>query len=49
MDTKCALLYKLGKKSKALAAGKEAIEIAKKIGEDYKETENLIAKINQLK
>ena len=49
MDTKCALLYKLGKKSKALAAGKEAIEIAKKNGEEYKETENLMTKINQLK
>jgi thioredoxin-related protein len=44
-DTVAALYYKLGKKGKAKKAAKEAISIAKKNGEDYSSTEELLNKI----
>ena len=48
-DTYAALLYALGKKSKALGAAMEAIQIAKKNGDNPKETEALLKKIKMLK
>lgn len=39
MDTKAMLLKKLGRKDEAIAAAKEAIELAKATGEPYEETE----------
>lgn len=47
-DTHAAVLYKLGKKEEAKTAALKAIELAKQKGEDYKETENLLKKINKL-
>lgn len=47
-DTHAAVLYKLGKKEEAKTAALKAIELAKKKGEDYKETEELLKKINKL-
>lgn len=48
-DTYAAILYKLGKKAEAQAAAENAIELAKKGGEDYKETQDLLEKIKALK
>jgi thiol-disulfide isomerase/thioredoxin len=48
-DTYAAVLYKLGKKNEAKQAAEKAIESAKKSGEDYQETEELLKKINKLK
>lgn len=48
-DTYAAVLYKLGKKSEAKAAALKAISIAKKNGDDYKETAVLLEKIENLK
>jgi thiol-disulfide isomerase/thioredoxin len=48
-DTYASLLYKLGRKSEAKAAAEKAIESAKKEGEDYKSTQDLLDKINSLK
>ncbi|MFN8394864.1 MAG: hypothetical protein U0176_09360 [Bacteroidia bacterium] len=39
MDTKAMILKKLGRKDEAIAAAKEAIELAKATGEPYEETE----------
>ncbi len=47
-DTLAALYYKIGKKCKAKKAAKKAIKLAKKAGEDYSETENLLKKIMAL-
>jgi len=46
MDTYAALLFRTGKKQKAIQIAKEAIAIAKAKGEDYSETVKLI-KTNQ--
>jgi thiol-disulfide isomerase/thioredoxin len=48
-DTYAAVLYKLGKKDEAKQAAEKAIELAKKSGEDYKETEALLKKIKAMK
>lgn len=48
VDTKASLLYKLGKKRKALKTASQAIELAKKAGEDYSATELLVEKIKAL-
>ncbi|HEY0031410.1 MAG TPA: thioredoxin family protein [Bacteroidia bacterium] len=48
-DTYAALLYKLGKKAEAKVAAQKAIDIAKKNGDDYKETSTLLEKIEALK
>ncbi|MGQ0827691.1 MAG: thioredoxin family protein [Bacteroidota bacterium] len=48
-DTHAAVLYKAGYRTEAKAAAEKAIELAKKSGEDYKETETLLDKINMLK
>ncbi len=45
-DTFAAILYKLGNYSEAKKAAQKAIELAKKSGDDYKETEALLVKIN---
>lgn len=47
-DTMAALLYKLGKKKKALTTAESAIAIAKSRGEDFSSTEQLITKIQGL-
>ena len=44
-DTLAALYYKLGKKVKAKSTALVAIELAKKEGEDYSITEELLSKI----
>lgn len=44
-DTLAALYYKLGKKGKAKSTALAAIELAKKEGEDYSITEELLRKI----
>ncbi|HNL37511.1 MAG TPA: hypothetical protein PKH43_00210, partial [Saprospiraceae bacterium] len=44
-DTLAALLYKTGKKKQALKEAKKAIELAKKSGDDYSGTEELIKQI----
>lgn len=44
-DTLAALYYKLGKKGKAKSTALVAIELAKKEGEDYSITEELLSKI----
>lgn len=44
-DTYASILYKLGKYDDALKYAKEAIELAKKSGDKYGETEKLIEKI----
>jgi thiol-disulfide isomerase/thioredoxin len=52
LDTYASVLYKLKNKSLAKQVALEAVEIAKKSGvsqEDYKVTEELIAKIDKLK
>ncbi|MCW3084803.1 MAG: thiol:disulfide interchange protein [Bacteroidetes bacterium] len=48
-DTYAAVLYKSGKKDLAKKAAENAIELAKKSGDDYKETQELLQKINQMK
>jgi hypothetical protein len=48
-DTYAAVLFKLGKKTEAKKAAEKAIDLAKQKGEDYKETEELLKKINELK
>ena len=45
LDTHAALLYKTGHYTKAIKKAKEAIVAAKKEGEDYKSTSELIEKI----
>jgi thioredoxin-related protein len=47
-DTYASVLYKLGKKEEAKKAAKNAIEIAKKNGDTYSETEELLKKIEAL-
>jgi thiol-disulfide isomerase/thioredoxin len=52
LDTYASVLYKLRNKSLAKQVALEAVEIAKRAGiskEDYKTTEDLIAKIDKLK
>lgn len=44
-DTYANILFKLGKKHEAKIAAERAIELAKKEGADYKETEDLLIKI----
>ncbi len=46
-DTYASVLYKLGKYDEALNKANEAIELAKKSGDNYKGTEELIKKINK--
>jgi thioredoxin-related protein len=48
-DTYASVLYKLGKYDKALKYAKEAIELAKKSGDKYGGTEELIKKIEKNK
>jgi len=48
-DTYAAVLYKLGMKAEAKKVAETAIDLAKKNGEDSKETEELLKKIDQLK
>ena len=48
-DTYAAVLYKLGKKSEAQATAEKAIELAKKEGQDYSETQTLLDKIKAMK
>ncbi|MBL7802428.1 MAG: DUF255 domain-containing protein [Saprospiraceae bacterium] len=48
-DTLAALYYKTGKKKQALKEAKKAIELAKKSGDDYSGTEELIKKIKEKK
>lgn len=47
-DTHAAVLFKLGKKAEAKKAAEHAIELGKKGGEDVKETEELLKKIEAL-
>lgn len=47
-DTHAAVLYKLGKKAEAKKVAEHAIELGKKGGEDVKETEELLKKIEAL-
>jgi len=49
MDTYAALLYKIGKKKEAKEAAEKAIEQGKKENQDYKSTEDLLKKINEMK
>jgi thiol-disulfide isomerase/thioredoxin len=48
-DTYAAVLFKLGKKAEAKTAAEKAIAIAKKTGDDYKETAVLLERIEALK
>ena len=48
-DTYAAVLYKLGKKTEAKATAEKAIELAKKTGDDYKATQEMLDKINAMK
>jgi predicted RNA polymerase sigma factor len=45
-DTYANVLFKLGKKEEAKIAAEKAIELAKKEGADYQETQDLLDKIN---
>ena len=47
-DTLAALYFKLGKKKKAVKSAKHAIEIAKELGEDYSETQQLLDEIYKM-
>ncbi len=47
-DTLASLNYKLKKKKPALAAAQKAIELARKSGEDYSATQELLTKIQAL-
>lgn len=49
MDTYAAILYKLEKKSEAQAAAEKAIELAKKSGDDYTSTAEMLEKIKAMK
>ncbi len=46
-DTLALLLYKLGKRKKAIKAAKKAIDIARRTGEDYSSTENWLEDIRR--
>jgi thiol-disulfide isomerase/thioredoxin len=48
-DTYAAVLYKLGQKSEAKVIAEKAISIAKKTGDDFKETSALLEKIELMK
>ncbi len=48
-DTYAALLYKVGKKAEAKVAAEKAIDLAKKNGDDYKETQALLENIKTMK
>ena len=48
-DTYAAILYKSGNYSEAKKIAEKAIALAKKNGDDYKETEALLVKINAAK
>ncbi len=48
-DTYAAVLFKSGKKNEAKVAAEKAIALAKKNGDDFKETQTLLDKINALK
>lgn len=48
-DTYAAVLYKSGKNAEAKKIAEKAIELAKKNGDDFKETQILLDKINALK
>ena len=48
-DTYAAVLFKLGKKSDAQAAAEKAIEFAKKNGDDYSSTSDMLEKIKAMK
>lgn len=48
-DTYAAVLYKSGKNAEAKVAAEKAIALAKKSGDDFKETQALLDKINALK
>ncbi len=48
-DTYACLQYKLGKKMEAQATAERAIELAKKDGKDFKETQALLDKIKAMK
>lgn len=45
-DTYANILFKIGKKNEAKSVAEKAIELAKKEGADYKDTEELLNKIN---
>lgn len=48
-DTYAAVLYKSGRNAEAKIVAEKAIELAKKNGDDFKETQTLLDKINALK
>ncbi len=48
-DTYASVLYKLGNKAEAKKTAEKAIELAKQSNEDFKETQELLTKINALK
>jgi thioredoxin-related protein len=48
LDTYAAVLFKLKKKDQAAAEAQKAISLGKRLGEDVKDTEALLEKINQL-
>ncbi len=48
-DTYAALLFKIGNKAEAKKIAEKAIALAKKSGDDYKETQELLDKINAMK
>jgi thioredoxin-related protein len=47
-DTLAALYSKIGKKKKAIKAANQAIYIAKELGEDYSETQQLLDEIHKM-
>lgn len=47
LDTKASLLYKLNRKEEAKQTAREAIAMAKKMGEDYSATEKLLKQIGK--
>jgi thioredoxin-related protein len=48
LDTYAAVLFKLKKKDQAAAEAQKAIALGKRLGDDMKDTEALLEKINQL-
>ena len=48
MDTLAAVYFQMKKKRKAIKAARKAIDLAKKSGEDYSETDELLKKIYAL-
>jgi thiol-disulfide isomerase/thioredoxin len=48
LDTYAAVLFKLKKKDQAATEAQKAISLGKRLGEDVKDTEALLEKINQL-